>query len=253
MSEMAAQASKLGAHLILFPEGALTGYLLTEEFLGGVPTADGKEAEQVKKLARKTGLVVATGLLERTKAGVHVSHFVAFPDGKFLVERKHILNHKELNAHLVPGDEKKKIFTLNGVKLAVCICADTGLPNIDNKLAARGCQVMLAPSAGGAGREYMCHAEDLEDPAKRKAYLESMEKVCFVGHTIDRAVRHHMAYVAVNLSGDDGVSNYHPGHCFIVDGRGHLIEFVPGEYVVEFLRPRLIHVEIEALKPRVSD
>ena len=68
-----------------------------------------------------------------------------------------------------------------------------------------------------------------------------MEKVCFMGGAIEVCARHHLGMIACNLSGDDGVSNYHPGHSSIVDSGGKTLGLIPGEYVVEYLRPQLIH------------
>jgi len=252
IEDLSVAAAAGGARIALFAETAITSGLYTKEIVDKAIDPDGEEAGLLRKVAADNDIVIAAGAISRDAGGPRVSHFVAFPDGKLIVQLKHRLTPKETGVGLVPGPAERTIFEVDGVKFAVAICADSGIPGLWNTLAERGCQVYLGPSAGGAGREFMCHKADLEDPRKRAAYLASMEKVCFVGGTIDRCIRHRMAKMAVNLSGDDGVGNYHPGHSSIIDAEGRLIGLVPGEYVVEHLRPRLIHGEIVVLKPRRS-
>jgi predicted amidohydrolase len=250
VAELSKQAARAGARLILFAEGALTGYLLTPEALPSALAADGPAAQKLLGIAKKNDLVVVAGTLERAGKRLHMSAFVAYPDGKLLVQRKHNLTPTELGAGLTPGPEKRTIFTVDGVKFSICICADSGIPDILNKLVGWGTQVSLHPTAGGGGRKFMKHAADLEDPKQFAAYLRDMEKVCFMGGALEQSYRHRLAMIACNLSGDDGVSNYHPGHSCIVDSGGKTVGLIPGEYVVEYLRPQLIHGEILVQKPR---
>ena len=207
-------------------------------------------AQKLLGLARKHGIVIVAGTLERAGKRLHMSAFVAYPDGRLLVQRKHRLTPTELGAGLTPGPEKRMVFSVDGVKCAICICADSGIENLYNKLADQGVQLSLHPTAGGGGRKFMKHAADLDDPRKLKSYLRDMEKVCFMGGAIKQCLQHHMCMIACNLSGDDGVGNYHPGHAAIVDSRGKTVGLIPGEYVVEFLRPQLIHGEVVVRKPR---
>ena len=250
VAELARLAGKAGARLMLFAEGALTGYLLTPEMLPQALTAEGPAAQKLLGIAQKNDLVVVAGALERAGRRLHMSAFVAYPDGKLLVQRKHNLTPTELGAGLTPGAEKRTVFSVDGVKFAICICADSGIPDIMNKLVGWGAQVSLHPTAGGGGRKFMKHAADLEDPRQFKAYLRDMEKVCYMGGAIEQCYRHRLGMIACNLSGDDGVNNYHPGHSCIVDSGGKTVGLIPGEYVVEYLRPQWIHGEVVVGQPR---
>ena len=253
VTDLSKTAARAGARLILFAEGALTGYLLTPEMLPNALTADGPAAQKLLAIAKKNDLVVAAGTLERAGKKLHMSAFVAHPDGKLLVQRKHNLTPTELQAGLTPGPEKRRVFSVDGVKFAICICADSGIPDIVNKLVGWGVEVSLNPTAGGGGRKFMKHAEELEDPKKFKSYLSDMEKVCFMGGAIKQCLKHHLGMIACNLSGDDGVNNYHPGHAAIVDSGGKTVGLIPGEYVVEYLRPQLIHGEMVVRKARKAE
>lgn len=251
VERMSLMAGQLGARLILFPEAAVTGYLLMPDVLGKALSSFGPEAERLVKIARERDIVIAAGTIERGEDALHVSHFIVFPDGNIIIQRKHSLTPKEKNAEIVPGPEDRTLFEVDGVKCALLICADTGIKDINNKLVRQGVQLVLAPTAGGAGREFMHHEGDLDDPELRRKYLESMEKVCFVGKGLENCWKRRTALMATNLSGDDGHSNYHPGHSMIIDGRGMLHSLIPGEYIVEYLRPQMIHNEILVQEPRV--
>ena len=251
--DLSSQAAAVGARLCLFPEGAITGYALTDEVLAHAPTSTGPVAKKLKEIAADCDIVVAAGTMENYDADRYVSHFIAYPDGRLLVQRKHLLNAAETDARLAHGDEERIAFQVDGVQMGVLICADSGIPGIRNKLAAQGCQVCLHPSAGGGARDHMRHPEDLEDPERLEAYIADMEGVCFLGAAMQAAARHHMAIVTVNMSGDDGNDHYHPGHSAIVDSRGRCVVLLPGEYVVDYLEPRVIHAEVVVQTPRVAD
>jgi predicted amidohydrolase len=250
IADLSRQAAKAGARLILFAEGALTGYLLTKPMLRCAQSATGPAARRLLAIARRNDIVIVAGTLERDGATRHMSAFIAFPDGRLLVQRKHNLTPTELAAGLVPGPEERNIFAVDGVRFGVVICADSGIPDLRNKMVRWGAQVSLHPCAGGGGRQYMKHANDLDDPAVFADYLRDMEKVCFVGSAFAQARAFQMAMQSCNLSGDDGVSNYHPGHSAIVDCAGKLVGLIPGEYVVEYLRPQLTHGVIAVGTPR---
>jgi predicted amidohydrolase len=248
---LAARAAAHGARLMLFAEGALTGYLLTPANLALAPTLAAPEVARLRTISQLNELVLVVGTLLRDDAGLHMSALIVYPDGQVLVQHKHCLTPKELAAKLVPGAEERVLFQVDGVTAAVCICADGGIKDIYNKLAARGCQIYVAPTAGGAGREYMMHSRDLADTERRKAYLASMEKVCFLGPALATCYQHRMALMACNLAGDDGVSNYHPGHSSIIDSRGCMVGLIPGEYAADYLRPQWIGGEIVVQAPQV--
>jgi len=240
--QLTAAAAKEGARFLLFGEGALTGYLLQPDFVRRhALSADSAPVRSLGALSRRLRIGIAVGTIERADGAFHVSHFVLFPDGLVLVQRKHNLTPTERDFGTVPGPEERLLFSVGGVRFGICICADSGIPDIWNKLAAQGCQVSCNPCAGGGGRQHMRRAEELADPEKRKQYLADMEKVCFGGETILRCHDRRMAMMTVNLAGDDGIGNYHPGHSLICDSTGHVVAMHPGEYVAEYLVPVLIH------------
>jgi predicted amidohydrolase len=248
--DLAQQAAAAGAKLCLFAEGAITGYVTTPPVLAAAPTADGPVAMRLKQMAAELNITIATGTLERIDGGYHVSCFIAMPDGRFVVQRKHLLNDAEKKLGLVCGPAERTLFEVDGVRMAVCICADVGIPGIRDTLAAQGCQVLLLITAGGGGREHIYHPNDLQDPQRLANYVKLMDNVCSVTSAVGDCLGRRMAQMAVNLSGDDGVDHYHPGHSSIIDSRGRIVALLPGEYVIDYLAPQMIHGPVVVQPPR---
>ncbi len=243
-------AARAGARLVLFPEGALSGYLFQPDYVRRHALAvNSTPVRSLRVLSRRLRIVIAVGTIERAEVAFHVSHFILFPNGQVRIQRKHNLTDKEKAGGIVAGPEERVPFTVGGVRFGICICADSGIPNIWDKMAAQGCQVSCNPCAGGGGRKHMRKAADLANPVRRKRYLTDMEKVCFGGKTILRCHDQRMAMMTVNLAGDDGIGNYHPGHSMIFDSTGHVVAMQPGEYVAEYLAPVLIHGVISVAPP----
>lgn len=248
--DLSRQAAAAGARVCAFAEGAITGYVASPEILGKAPTCDGPVTERLKKMAAELNITIVAGTLERVARGTHVSCFIATPDGRLIVQRKSGLNHAEKKMGMLDGGVARTIFEVDGVKMGVLICADSGIPGIQDTLATQGCQVMLLITAGGAGREHIHHPEDLKDPKRLAGYVKLMDAVCSVSSAFSECIGRRMAQVAVNLSGDDGVDHYHPGHSSIIDSRGRLVALQPGEYVIDYLQPRMIHGPVVVQEPR---
>ena len=245
MAALAAQAAKAGARLILFGEGALTGYLLTPEILAQAVEAGSPVVARLRDIARRYRIVLVPGTIECSPAGLHMSQFVVYPEGQLVIQRKANLTDDERKANLVPGAAERVLFQVDGVTMAIGICADNGLENIHAQTRARGCQLYLWPAAGGGSRDSKFAPADLKDPQKRKKYEELMHGVAFPAFAIKPAAELGLAIASCNLCGDDGVGKYHPGHSAIVDCHGRLRALECGQYVAEFLAPCLIHAEVE--------
>lgn len=248
--DLATQAATNGCRLVLFPEVALYGYSVPPEVLAKAEPADGPIAEALLRHADREGIVIAAGVYEREHSDdrVYISHFVAFPDGALVVQRKH-------GGHEKPGIEKapfdQKIFEVGGVRCSVVICIDSKKPGILNTLVDLGCQLELVPTAGG-GAYKRFYFEDLEDPERYKLYEEAMAASCFPGDgTMRKRYRLRMALATANLAtGDDGRDYFQQGHSIIIDSDGALVGLIPGTHVQEHFRPKMVWADIHARTPQ---
>ena len=238
-------AAAAGARFVLFGEAAITGYLLTPEVVGLALDRSGPEVKRLEQLSRKLGIGIAVGTFERFEGKPHVSHWVFLPDGRMIVQLKHALHEGELAAGFATGPRQREIFTFDGLRFALLICADGGINGIEDDLFKEKVQVTLRPCAGGGGREMMVDSpKDLKIPEVLENYIQSLSKVCFAGNSARNCIKYDCAIVAVNLAGDDGLQKYHPGHSIIIDHTGRVAALIPGEYVRDWLYPRFITAEI---------
>jgi predicted amidohydrolase len=147
-----AQAAEQGVELIAFPEMCITGYwhvrkLSREDFESlAEPVPDGPGSRGLLALARKHGMTIGAGLLERADGRVYNSYVVAMPDGTHAVHRKlHVFEHPDISA----GDRYTVFDTPHGCRVGVLICYDNNIVENARATALLGAEVLLAPHQTG--------------------------------------------------------------------------------------------------------
>ena len=250
--DLSSQAAINGCRFILFPETVLHGYSIPPEVLEKAETADGAVAQTLLAQSADKNIVMAVGLFERDTADpaqIFISHFVAFPDGRLLVQRKGGGHEKPGIARNDPHDQI--VFEVDGVKMSVTICIDSVRPGINDLLVEKGCQIQCAPTAGGGAYKGMPLA-DLADEEAYKNYEAAMEDSCFPGGgAMRRRYLMRMALATANLAtGDDGCDYYQQGHSYMIDSDGSLVGLIPGTYVQEHFRPRFTWADLHARTPQ---
>jgi len=248
MRPLLAEAAQAGARLVLFAEAGVTGYTPTTPPL----TLGDPHCLELQALAKQFGLVVVAGFMERNGAQIHISQGAFFPTGQFVVQRKarpgppeqHIPNWQ-------PGPDERVVFTVDGVRCAIAICADTGIPDLRNTLARQGVELLLLPTAGCGPRSWGVSEATLDDPQQLDEYVKKAATVVFSGDAIRDSRRQRMALATCNQLADNGVDYFHPGHSMIVDSTGELVALIPGCFVFEHLRARGAWGAIHPQQPRV--
>lgn len=247
MQPMIAGAASAGARLVLFAEGGVTGYRrdMPEVRIGDAT------CEALGGFAVQYGLTVAAGFIERNGAFRHISHGVFQPDGRMLVQRKARPGPPEGDMpDWRPGPDAREVFEVDGVRCAVSICADTGIPDLWNVLARQGVQVHLIPTAGVGPRSWGYPEAALDDPVVMAEALKKAQSMCFAGSAIPTCRRHRMVMVSCNQMADNGLDYFHPGHSMIVDSTGEVVGLIPGACVFEHLRERLVTGTVHPSAPR---
>lgn len=263
----ARRAAGDGAHVLLTPEMSACGYgpypdvLATAEPAGAGPVYDG-----LARLARETGVVVAAGFVETAAAKRHLAHYIVYPDGRFVVQRKHrvtlLERPLEPGVELIPPDYVNapprdpadpgmpktldfQVFAINGVRCAMVICADFGIPALWDRLRERGVEFVLHGAAGGGTRENRVNTVELRTEAGRKTYMKWLEMTFFPGGVIADCLRLGMGYAAVNMCGYDGRKQYHMGHGMIVMPMGEVPGFFHGLPNLDRQRLMYAYAEVE--------
>jgi len=141
MQQMIESAAQQGAHVVHFPESALSGYAGThfESWDGFDWKTLLDESERLRALAKRHALWILFGSAHRL-SGDHLPHnsvYVVNPDGE-IVERydKLFCTKGDLKSY-TPGDHFA-VFEIEGVKCGILICHDVRYPELNRKYYAAG-------------------------------------------------------------------------------------------------------------------
>lgn len=144
-----AQAAAQGAHLTLFPECALTGYMLTAEEAAAVAEPiPGPRTDRLAQACRRWNVLAVVGTIERDARGrcFNVAVLVS-PEGVLGWYRKTHLIRLGVDRFLTPGEQLAEPFTTPLGRLGLLICYDLRFPEPARVLALAGAQAILLPTA----------------------------------------------------------------------------------------------------------
>lgn len=177
------EAKEQGAELVVFPELALTGYVIRDQLYEMAELVPGPATRQVGKIAKETGASIIFGMpeiSEKTRATLfNTSVFVA-PEGLIGKYRKMYLpTHSvfEEKRYFRPGYQAPVFDTKFG-KIGLCICYDIYFPEVIRLLRLKGAQLIICISAS---------------PATRRCFFETLITA--------RAIENSAFIVYVNLVG----------------------------------------------------
>ncbi|NOS72560.1 MAG: carbon-nitrogen hydrolase family protein [Verrucomicrobia bacterium] len=140
-------AARQKADLLVLPEtitatGNGLNYVEAAEMIPGPST------EYFGEQARKHGLHLVVGLVEREKHLIYNTAVLIGPDGKLIGKyRKVTLPRTEIEAGITPGTEYPVFDTRFG-KVGMMICYDGFFPEPARQLGIRGAEVIVFPVAG---------------------------------------------------------------------------------------------------------
>lgn len=142
------KAADLGAQVVSFHEGCMSGYSwiqslnLAELQAAAESVPDGESVRQLESIAREFGLIVMAGLIERDEAGrVYNTYVTVAPDGFVTRFRK---LHPFVNPHLTAG-EGYHVIDLLGCKFGFLICYDNNLPENVRITRMMGAEIIMMP------------------------------------------------------------------------------------------------------------
>lgn len=188
IEKLTKKAKQQGADIAIFPELALTGYVVLDQIYELAEPIPGPSTEKTQALARQTGMHIIFGmpeLSEKTKATVYNTAVMVGPKGLIGTYRKMYLpTHSvfEEKRYFRPGYQPATFQTELG-NIGLTICYDVFFPEVFRLTRLKGAQLIVCISAS---------------PAIRRGYFEIL--------TAARALE-NTAYLAyVNLAGvEDGL------------------------------------------------
>lgn len=154
LDDTAARARAQGAHLLITPEMALTGYAVGAERVAALAEPrDGPLARAVADIAQRQDVAIVYGYPEHNPGGKPFNAAQAIaPDRKPLAHyrKTHLfgdLDRQQFSA----GDAASQLFTWRGWRLGLLICYDLEFPEAARGLALQGADAVLVPTANMTG------------------------------------------------------------------------------------------------------
>lgn len=138
-------AAEKGALLVVFPELSLTGLMKT-----AAETIPGPSTETLAIEARKFGVYVVVGLLERYKEKIYNTAVLLGPTGIVGKYRKvHPWYPTEYEVPVEPGDLGYPVFATGIGRVGMLICYDAWFPEPSRVLALKGAEIIALPTRTG--------------------------------------------------------------------------------------------------------
>lgn len=189
MKKRIAQAKRIKADIIAFPELSLTGYVVRDRaYELAEPVPNGSSVHQIENIAKKENMHIIFGMIERSAKASAILHNTAVlisPKGYVgKYQKMHLPTHSvfEEKRYFRPGYQTP-VFETEVGKIGMMICYDVYFPEIARLLSLRGARLTVGISAS---------------PSVRRGFFETL--------TAARAMENTVFFAFVNLAGvEDGL------------------------------------------------
>ena len=150
-------AAEIGAKLVLFPECALTGYVIDSRDQAGTlaETVPGPSTQAVSEVCERLVLYVLFGLIEQDGSQLYNTAALVGPSGFLVRYRKVHLPAMGVDRFLDAGGEPFTVVTLPDLdlKIGIQICYDGAFPEPSRVQALLGADLIVLPTNWPAGAE----------------------------------------------------------------------------------------------------
>lgn len=183
MEEYVVKAKEQDAHLVIFPELSLTGYVVRDQIYDLAETVPGPSTRAMENIAKKHKAHIVFGMPElsdKAQAVIYNTAVLVAPEGFIGKYRKmHLPTHSvfEEKRYFRPGYQAATFETEIG-RIGLIICYDIFFPEICRLTRLKGAQLIVCISAS---------------PAVRKTFFETL--------TVARAIENAAFLAYANLVG----------------------------------------------------
>jgi predicted amidohydrolase len=184
---------KENAKLVVFPECALTGYVLNfNEVKEVAETIPGQSTKKLEEFCKRLNVWIAVGLVEKSSKKYYNTAVLISPNGIEAKYRKTHLPHQGLDKFVNKGDLIQTIDTPIG-KFGLAICYDIFFPETARVLTLMNVELLIVLANWAEGVEFYTN------------YLAQT-----------RAVENHINLIAVNRVGEERGFKFY-GESIIID------------------------------------
>lgn len=202
-----AAAAGSGAHLVVFPECALSGYGFAsrEEGLEHAVPIDGPAVRRVVAACAERSCYAVFGLLERDGSRLFNACVLTGPSGVVGTYRKIHLPYLGIDMFVDPGDRPFAVHDAGGLRVGMHICYDGSFPESGRILSLLGADLLVLPT------NWPTHSE------------------CAAEHQMPtRAMENTVYAIAVNRVGEESGFRFIGGSS-IVDPTGRVLAKAGGD------------------------
>jgi predicted amidohydrolase len=143
----AEDAAAQGAHLLVAPELAVTGYGAGVAMTTLAEPADGPIAQRLAALSQRLGIALAVGFAERDGGSVWNSALYIDGDRPPIVYRKAHLYGPYERGLFTPAPPTATLIEHRGISIGMLICYDVEFPETVRRLAQAGASLVIVPTA----------------------------------------------------------------------------------------------------------
>jgi predicted amidohydrolase len=195
------RAAAAESDLVVFPECALSGYMLSDE-RSARDCADrvpGSLTEALGAACQRTGLHCVVGMLETEGPALYNTVVMIGPEGVIGRYRKSHIASIGVDCFTVPGNEPYKVFDTAVGRIGLEICYDWRFPEITRVLALQGAEMIMHPT---------------NSPVQAREIAEYITRA--------RAVENAVFFVTANRCGSERGTSFF-GWSQIIDPRGRRV------------------------------
>jgi predicted amidohydrolase len=197
------EAAKRGAHVVAFPECALTSYD-ADAILSLTATAIAEGERAVADACRRLRIAAIFGTVDRTKRTWRNAAVVIDRTGRLKARyHKEYLVGRDRVWHCVAGEQLPPVFPIGAAQASVTVCHDNRYPELSRLPVLAGAQIMF----------HLSHEGDLSKRSKLGPSRAQMQA---------RAVENGVFVVHANAPSDGGTRGSH-GESRIIGPDGNIL------------------------------
>lgn len=259
---LCSRAAANKCRILLTPELSACGYGGYKEVLETAEIAgEGKIYNSLKDMAKHYNLCIAAGFVEKpgryekeyiNEKKIFLSHYMIWPDGKFIVQRKNRVTPRENPltspvslffdetediGHVREGEEQLTFFEIDNMRCVIIICADNGIRGLNNILSRNKIDLVLLTVGAGGSRESRMTDKEINSGGIEKYIDLCNNEYFFPSGGLRDCIAFKRNLAVVNMCGYDGKELYHGGSGSIISRYGIIEGFLPGIENLDHQKP----------------
>ena len=158
IADLAGQAARAGARLVVFPEGAMHTFgELTDDLRPAAEPLDGPFVDALIRLTYRLEVTVVAGMFEAIPGEERIYNTAVVVDPREGLVAAHHKRHlydafgEKESDRFRAGADDPPILEIDGFKCGLVICYEIRFPAYIQQIADRGADVLLVPAAWVAG------------------------------------------------------------------------------------------------------